>query len=69
VLRVGDDGPGLSAHDLARLVGRHERADHPSADGAGLGLAIAQRIVAAHGGRLRSDPEAREIALDFSQMR
>ncbi|MEO0032116.1 MAG: hypothetical protein RIS94_1874 [Pseudomonadota bacterium] len=66
-LRVGDEGPGLSPEQLARLVRRHERADHPSAEGAGLGLAIADRIMAAHGGRLHSDFEAREIVMSFPE--
>lgn len=65
VLRVGDEGPGLTGEQLASLVRRHERADHPSSEGAGLGLAIAARIMAAHGGTLASDQEAREIVLAF----
>ncbi|MCW1382533.1 HAMP domain-containing histidine kinase [Novosphingobium sp. KCTC 2891] len=65
VIRVGDDGPGLRPEQLARLVRRHERADHPSAEGAGLGLAIADRIMAAHGGCLATDFEAREIVMQF----
>lgn len=68
MLRVADGGSGLSSEELARLVRRHERAGHPSRDGAGLGLAIAQRIVAAHGGRLATDPDAREIRLEFPRL-
>ncbi|MCH7627781.1 MULTISPECIES: sensor histidine kinase [Novosphingobium] len=64
-LRVRDEGPGLAPDQLARLVRRHERADHASLNGAGLGLAIADRIMAAHGGRLATDPAAREIAMAF----
>lgn len=67
VLRVGDEGPGLTDRQLARLVRRHERADHPSTDGAGLGLAIAERIMAAHGGKLSSDFETREIIMTFPE--
>ena len=66
-LRVGDEGPGLQPADLARLVARHARADHPSVEGAGLGLAIADRIMAAHGGRLWTDFAAREIAMTFPE--
>lgn len=65
VLRVRDQGPGLAPQQLARLVRRHERADHASLDGAGLGLAIADRIMAAHGGRLATDLSAREIVMAF----
>ena len=51
VLRVGDDGPGLGAEDLAAATQRFWRggADHP---GTGIGLAIADEVVTGHGGRL-----------------
>ncbi|MEN2786883.1 HAMP domain-containing sensor histidine kinase [Sphingomonas qilianensis] len=62
-MAVRDEGPGLDAASLAALVGRHRRADHASADGAGLGLAIVDRIMKAHGGTLSAAPEAREIRL------
>lgn len=66
VLRVCDEGPGLAPGQLARLVRRHERAEYASLDGAGLGLAIADRIMDAHGGRLESDQPARAIAMVFA---
>lgn len=65
-LRVTDDGPGLSADQLAGLIQRNRRSDHSSPDGAGLGLAIVDRIMLLHGGRVRTEPEARELILDFS---
>jgi signal transduction histidine kinase len=64
-LRVRDEGEGLSPERLAILVQRHSRADHASRTGAGLGLAIADRIMAAAGGRLSTDRERRELILDF----
>lgn len=64
-LRVRDAGPGMSAGQLDQLVKRHVRADHASAGGAGLGLAIADRIMQLHHGRLAADPAARELALHF----
>ena len=63
---VRDEGPGIDERELARLSRRGVRADNASASGAGLGLAIVARIVAAHRGTLRTDPEARELVLDFS---
>ena len=65
-LRVRDHGPGLSPERLRELTGRLRRADHASATGAGLGLAIVARIMAAHGGTLSTAPEARELRLDFA---
>jgi signal transduction histidine kinase len=62
---VRDEGPGLDQERLRDLVRRHQRADHASKDGAGLGLAIVDRIMAAHEGTLASDPDRREMVLLF----
>jgi len=51
---VIDRGPGVPASDRERLFERFWRGRR-SGDGAGLGLAIVQRIVAAHGGSLTVD--------------
>jgi signal transduction histidine kinase len=54
-LAVSDNGPGISSEHLARLFDRFYRVD-PSRSrqqgGAGLGLAIARSLVAAHGGQI-----------------
>jgi two-component system sensor histidine kinase CpxA len=47
---VSDTGPGLRDADLARVFEPFYRAD--AADGVGLGLAITQKIVVMHGGRI-----------------
>ena len=54
-LRVRDSGIGISAADLPHVCDRFYRADAARArdtSGAGLGLALAQWIVAAHGGTI-----------------
>lgn len=54
VLEVFDEGPGVAEADLSTLTAPFYRADAARGDdgSAGLGLAIAQAVVEAHGGRL-----------------
>lgn len=51
-LSVSDQGPGVAAADRDKLFQRFWRADRAGGRGAGLGLAIVQRIAAAHGARI-----------------
>ncbi len=52
---VEDDGPGLPAGDPARLFDKFQRGqDEGAVIGVGLGLAIAQAIVRAHGGEIEA---------------
>jgi signal transduction histidine kinase len=51
-LGVRDHGPGVAASDREMLFQRFWRADRANSRGAGLGLAIVQRIATAHGARL-----------------
>jgi signal transduction histidine kinase len=64
-LRVRDGGPGLTGKQLDNLVHRHVRAENASRSGAGLGLAIVDQIMRAHGGILATAPEQRELRLQF----
>jgi PAS domain S-box-containing protein len=50
---VRDTGSGISEEDVPRLFDRFWQARRASANGAGLGLAIAKRLVELHGGRIR----------------
>jgi signal transduction histidine kinase len=53
---VTDNGPGIPAEDLSRVFERFYQVDKSRArrgSGAGLGLAISQEIVHAHGGQIR----------------
>ena len=59
LVAVEDDGPGVSAQDLARLGQRFYRAADARGAGSGLGLSIVARIVALHGGDVRFAPGAR----------
>jgi two-component system OmpR family sensor kinase len=52
---IADDGPGMPAHDAARVFDRFYRGDASRArrtGGSGLGLAIAQSIIHAHNGTI-----------------
>lgn len=54
VLSIEDDGPGVPAHQRARILRRGERLDaqHP---GQGIGLAVVKDILDSYGGELRLD--------------
>ena len=64
-LRVRDGGPGLSQDALRDYRQRLRRGDYSSKSGAGLGLTIVSRIMDAHGGSLKTDPDHAELVLDF----
>jgi signal transduction histidine kinase/CheY-like chemotaxis protein len=58
VIRVRDEGAGLSEEDLARLFGRFQRLSAKPTAGessTGLGLSIVKRIVELHGGGIEAE--------------
>jgi signal transduction histidine kinase len=52
---VSDAGPGIPTAERERVFQRFWRGDRRRAGSAGLGLSIVDRIVSAHGGRIRID--------------
>ena len=60
VLSVADQGPGIPPEVRPRLFQRFSTG--PGSVGLGLGLYLAQRITAAHGGTLTADPSPRRGA-------
>lgn len=67
MLRVRDGGPGMSHEALKNYRQRLRRGDQSSKNGAGLGLAIVSRIMEAHAGSLKTDPNHSELILDFER--
>jgi signal transduction histidine kinase len=58
VIRITDEGPGLSPEDIARLFGRFQRLSAKPTGGetsTGLGLSIVKRIVDLHGGTVEAE--------------
>ena len=54
VITVADQGPGIPPELRSRLFDRFARG--PGSTGLGLGLYLASRVAAAHGGTLTADP-------------
>jgi len=54
LLRVRDYGPGVPENMLSDIFLPFRRVPSGNSDGAGLGLAIAERAVTVHGGRIRA---------------
>ncbi|XHX79896.1 MAG: sensor histidine kinase [Stenomitos frigidus ULC029] len=62
-ITIQDQGAGISEHDLPRIFEQFYTTD-PSRQGSssGLGLAIAKRIIEAHGGSIRASSRVRQGA-------
>jgi two-component system sensor histidine kinase TctE len=57
-LEVEDDGPGVAAEELPRILERFYRVQGTQGEGNGLGLAIAEEIARAHQSHLQLQPGA-----------
>ena len=58
VIRIADEGAGLSPEDLGRLFGRFQRLSAKPTAGessTGLGLSIVKRIIDMHGGHVTAE--------------
>jgi len=54
---VRDSGPGIPPEQLARVFDRYWQDQNTAREGVGLGLAIAQGLVEAHGGRIWAESQ------------
>jgi PAS domain S-box-containing protein len=69
VFRVSDDGPGIPIKEGQRVFERFYRMDDSLTrltSGAGLGLAICQGLVRAHGGRIWTEPQENGACIAFT---
>jgi signal transduction histidine kinase len=60
IIRVRDEGPGLTEEDISRVFGRFQRLSARPTGGersTGLGLSIVKRIVELHGGRISAQSD------------
>ena len=60
VIRIADEGAGLSPEDLGRLFGRFQRLSAKPTAGessTGLGLSIVKRIIDMHGGHVTAESD------------
>lgn len=69
LFRVSDDGPGIPQEESEQVFERFYRVDDSLTrltSGAGLGLAICQGLVRAHGGRIWVEPQTRGACVAFT---
>ena len=56
-LQVGDDGPGIDPEDLPHVFNRFFRGRGPRVGGSGVGLAVVDELVRAHGGHVTANTQ------------
>jgi PAS domain S-box-containing protein len=69
IFRVKDDGPGIPQKENERIFQSFYRVDTSltrTSSGAGLGLAICQGLIQAHGGEIWTEPQQKGACIAFS---
>lgn len=69
LFHVSDDGPGIPTEESTRIFQSFYRVDHSltrPVGGAGLGLAICQGLVRAHGGKIWVEPQEKGARIAFT---
>ncbi len=69
LIRVSDEGPGLSAEDISRVFGRFQRLSARPTGGessTGLGLSIVKRVVELHGGLIGAESRGPGLGATFT---
>jgi signal transduction histidine kinase len=69
VIRIADQGAGLSPEDLGRLFGRFQRLSAKPTAGessTGLGLSIVKRIIDMHGGHVNAESAGPGLGSTFT---
>ncbi len=67
-LRIRDNGPGISAHDLSRVFEPFYRARPGEGDSVGIGLPLCRSLVSRQGGEIRvrsTEGEGTEVELEL----
>ena len=68
---VDDSGPGIAEEERERVFERHYRAAGTTGSGAGLGLAIVQRLCELYGWQVQlapREPHGIRAVLDFGEI-
>jgi len=65
VIRVRDDGRGISPDVLPRIFDLYRRGNHPEERGLGLGLALVKSLVELHGGSVAANSQGLGMGSEF----
>jgi signal transduction histidine kinase len=65
VIRVRDNGQGISPELLHRIFDLYQRGPHQRERGLGLGLALVKSLLELHGGSVAAHSQGAGMALEF----